>query len=204
LDANIIQQAREQRGLSIDEVAEATKIPAGFLRAIEDDRLGDLPAGPYALGYIKSYSQFLGVHYEETPTQTKSLPKKRGRQRRTAVFAAAVATLALVGALAAGQSSREPVDPTTLPPRVRVKAAAVGPVTVVVSVDGGTPVEHKLDYGQLVDEEGRSEVSVWVSEMANLRVQVGGDAFGKISPLRPGGVLKGPRRLTFSDDEGTW
>ena len=51
---------RERQGIGLDAVEEATRIRAGQLRAIEEDRLDDLPGEAYARGFVRSYAEQLG------------------------------------------------------------------------------------------------------------------------------------------------
>ncbi len=52
---------RESRGLSLEEAAEATKISKNFLRALEEDRLNDISSPAYLKGFIRTYSNYLGL-----------------------------------------------------------------------------------------------------------------------------------------------
>ena len=54
-----LRAAREARGLTVEEVAEATKISAAHVQALEADRLDAIPAGPYADAYRKALHRFL-------------------------------------------------------------------------------------------------------------------------------------------------
>lgn len=51
--------AREQRGVSIDDAAEATKIRSSYLVALEEEDFERLPGPTYARGFLRSYSEFL-------------------------------------------------------------------------------------------------------------------------------------------------
>ncbi len=57
----ILREARAQRNISLETVEEATKIRIKFLDAIERDDYTDLPSLSYAKGFIKNYSNFLGL-----------------------------------------------------------------------------------------------------------------------------------------------
>lgn len=56
-----IANERIRRGLSLDEVAEGTKINLRYLEAFECDAFEEYPEQPYALGFIRSYAKFLGI-----------------------------------------------------------------------------------------------------------------------------------------------
>ncbi len=58
-----LRQAREERGISISEVAEQTRISSLYLESIEKDDYKVLPGGIFNKGFIKSYAKFIG--YDE-------------------------------------------------------------------------------------------------------------------------------------------
>lgn len=58
---NQLRETREARGLSLDAVADATRIAPRHLAALERSDVQALPAGPFAKGYIEAYSQLLGI-----------------------------------------------------------------------------------------------------------------------------------------------
>jgi cytoskeleton protein RodZ len=51
----LLREWREARGMSIDELSRATRIGPHFLRALEEDRLDDLPAPVFVRGFIRAY-----------------------------------------------------------------------------------------------------------------------------------------------------
>ena len=57
----LLRQAREQRGQDLESVARALRIRHPYLVAIEEGRYRDLPGAPYASGFVRSYSEFLGL-----------------------------------------------------------------------------------------------------------------------------------------------
>jgi cytoskeletal protein RodZ len=56
---------RQQRGLSLSQIAELTKIRASWLAAIEEGRWGELPGGIYRRSYIRQYARATGVNEGE-------------------------------------------------------------------------------------------------------------------------------------------
>jgi cytoskeletal protein RodZ len=56
---------REMRGVSLREIADATKISVRFLRALEEDRVDVLPGGLFPRAFVKQYAQFLGLDAEK-------------------------------------------------------------------------------------------------------------------------------------------
>lgn len=60
-----LRQAREDRGISISEVAEQTRISPHYLECIENDDYGPLPGGIFNKGFVKSYAKFVGINEQE-------------------------------------------------------------------------------------------------------------------------------------------
>lgn len=56
-----LRKARTERGVELSEVERATKIRAKFLKAMEEDRWGALPAPVYARGFLDIYARYLGL-----------------------------------------------------------------------------------------------------------------------------------------------
>ncbi len=63
--SSILRYAREEAGLGMRDVAAALRIRASQLQAIEDGRYHDLPGSIYAVGFVRSYAEYLGLDVEE-------------------------------------------------------------------------------------------------------------------------------------------
>lgn len=48
---------RRKKGISLQEISEATKIGVNYLRAIEDGDFARLPGGIYSTSYIRQYAR---------------------------------------------------------------------------------------------------------------------------------------------------
>ncbi len=59
-----IKLVREQRGLSIRNVADTTKVSARYLEFIEEENFSRLPARPYLRGFLVLYAKALGYEPE--------------------------------------------------------------------------------------------------------------------------------------------
>jgi cytoskeletal protein RodZ len=55
-----LKAKRESQGISLREVADATRIREAVLRAIEEDRYGDLPH-LYIKSFLSAYAKYLGL-----------------------------------------------------------------------------------------------------------------------------------------------
>lgn len=60
-----LRQAREDRGISISEVAEQTRISSLYLEGIEADDYRALPGGIFNKGFVKSYAKYVGLDEQE-------------------------------------------------------------------------------------------------------------------------------------------
>lgn len=60
-----LRAAREAMGKSVRECADSLRIRQPFLEALEDARLKDLPGGTYAIGFLRTYAEYLGLDGEE-------------------------------------------------------------------------------------------------------------------------------------------
>lgn len=60
-----LRDQREQKGVSLSEVTEVTKISTNVLEAIEDDDYDILPAATFSRAFYSMYAEFLGLNPEE-------------------------------------------------------------------------------------------------------------------------------------------
>jgi cytoskeleton protein RodZ len=60
-----LRAERERRGLTIDDVAANLRIRRALIDAIEHSRFKELPGAPYAVGFIRTYAEFLELDREE-------------------------------------------------------------------------------------------------------------------------------------------
>jgi cytoskeletal protein RodZ len=109
----IFKETRIQKGFTLEQVEKATKIRARFLIAIEADDTRKMPAAPYSQGFIKNYSEFLGLssatmlalfrrQFQNLQKQKKELveePLTQSRWRITPNKVIVVVVLFLIGAL---------------------------------------------------------------------------------------------------------
>ena len=61
-----MRQAREQRGVSLRQIAEATKISVSALEALERNDISRLPGGIFSRAFVRSYAAEIGVDPEQT------------------------------------------------------------------------------------------------------------------------------------------
>ncbi len=80
----ILAQARKDRGLSLEEAEQATKIRKRYLDGLEREDYAVLPDGVYARGFLKTYANYLGLDGEELSRQLRD--RRRPRRERGAGY----------------------------------------------------------------------------------------------------------------------
>ncbi|QIK78390.1 helix-turn-helix domain-containing protein [Sphingomonas piscis] len=154
-----LRAAREERSLSLEEVAAQTRIPRRHLESLESSEWDKLPAPTYTIGFAKSYASAVGLDRNDIGDQLRAeLGGARGATADTEVFEAAdparampkwlvfaaiVAVIILVAGLSwynrrsleqpadqpAGINAVEPVVATATQPQAPAPSAQ-GPVVV--------------------------------------------------------------------------
>lgn len=134
-----LRRERELRGITLREIAEATKISVRFLHALEEGRVDVLPGGLFPRAFVRQYAlhvgldpertvaEFLFTHGESAPPARALSPPPRGASRPGLAALVAVAVLAL--GLVALREVRQPPPP---PPATaaNVRATSAPPVTL--------------------------------------------------------------------------
>ena len=169
--------ARTAAGLELIDVARETRVPLRHLKAIEADKHDDLPALPYAIGFVKSYARAVGLDTETMASQFRSETSK----------AAHVPT----------PISLEPLDERRLPSR----GLWVGSLVIVVAIIGVLSAwgAGKFDPAAPV----APEATATTQDTATL--EPGGDigtpaAVAAAGPAAPSMLASGPVVLTASRD----
>jgi len=62
---DLLRRARDGKGQTLEAVASKLRIRAGYLKAIEDGRFHDLPGLTYAVGFVRTYAEHLGLDAED-------------------------------------------------------------------------------------------------------------------------------------------
>ncbi len=106
-----LRAVREHKGLSLIQVAEATRVRRLYLEALERDDIAPLPSRPFAVGYVRAYGRALGLDGDaavarfkaEKPEATQALRAPLGvsfdaNPRRRVIYAG-VAVLVVAVAL---------------------------------------------------------------------------------------------------------
>ena len=120
-----LRQAREAKGVSLDEVAGQTRIPVRHLQHIEQGAWDALPAATYSIGFVRSYGNAVGL---DGGALGAELRQQLGGARRASVVS----------------EYYEPADPARVPPKwLAITAAAIAVLFILgylvfrSGVDGG-------------------------------------------------------------------
>jgi len=115
----VLRQLRKEKGLSLEQVHEGTRIPMPKLKAIECDDYSAFPAKVYLLGSIRSYAKEVGadadnllsllnLHSEETGDDTavlsqdvsiKGIPNEKSVDESRKGFVSKISYFAVVAVL---------------------------------------------------------------------------------------------------------
>jgi hypothetical protein len=183
-----LRAAREEKELTLEGVAEATRIPLNYLQALEDESFGAFTSDLHARGFLRNYASFLGFDPEEMvglydqvrgnpAAKRKTMaasPPSVGRARRSTLMADLLLGLVAVALLALGvysvyvrQNHVEPT-PTAGPPPT--------PTATPMPVYEGTSytMDVYLDYAErTLDVQQRIDYTNVTSEtLPNLMLNV--------------------------------
>lgn len=149
-----LKAAREFRGLSLQDVCDATRIRRAYLAAVEDMRLEELPSRPFALGYVKAYAQLLGFDPDAAVARFKDVSpdpdeplrapvgvRSENDPRMGAVFMGGVV---IVAAIAMWNFAQRSINEDA-PPPPSAEAALVAPAVPSGPVDLGAPLPAPVE-----------------------------------------------------------
>jgi cytoskeleton protein RodZ len=73
----LLEHRRKERGLTLEEVEQATKIRKRYLTGLERENYAILPDAVYARGFLKTYANYLGLDGEALSRRLKSSIRTR-------------------------------------------------------------------------------------------------------------------------------
>lgn len=109
-----LRAAREARGLSLQDIANQSRIPVRHLQHVEQEEWDDLPAVTYCVGFVRAYGNAVGLDGAELGREVRDL-LGGARARAPAV------------------NYYEPADPARVPPRSLAIVAALIAIGIVVA-----------------------------------------------------------------------
>lgn len=108
-----LREAREAKGMSLDEIASQTRIPIRHLQHIEREEWDALPATTYCVGFARAYANSVGL---DGPEIARELRDRLGGTRTRAP----------------APEYYEQADPARVPPKSMVLIAAIVAVVLIV------------------------------------------------------------------------
>ena len=146
-----LRVAREQRGLSLNELAVRTKIPLAALEALERNDVSRLPGGIFSRAFVRAYAHEVGLdadaavkeflaHFGLSPTPATPTPAAdRDRsfdmpQRMSVAVTLALVSLPIIGFILYGSLRTSPPQSAGARPAVRESAPATSESPAVHAV----------------------------------------------------------------------
>lgn len=115
-----LRQQRELRGLTVEAVAQSTRIPPTLLGALEEGHAERLPERVFLLNYIRSYAAAVGLSADDAVARFEEIPgaprpaefdpaalEQARRERALTVAAVVAAAVALLVTALVGQALYE-------------------------------------------------------------------------------------------------
>ena len=126
------------RGVSLDEIAAATRISTRFLEALEKERWDQLPGGAFNRGFIRSIARFLGIdedglvaEYAYGHEGVNGAPAAPPSEKIPRNYRPAIVATALLGLLMAGGIWALTHYGSQIAARVHGRVVAEAPVNMV-------------------------------------------------------------------------
>ncbi|WP_299326202.1 helix-turn-helix domain-containing protein [Parasphingopyxis sp.] len=109
-----LREARESQGISLDDIARTTRIPLRQLENIENSDYEKLPAPTYSIGFVKAFSQAVGLDPKEMAAAFREEINHGAATQTSGDFF-------------------EPTDPARVPPRSLAWIAAAIAVVLIIA-----------------------------------------------------------------------
>jgi cytoskeleton protein RodZ len=133
----LLRRAREQKNLSLEDIAKKTRIPQRHLESIETGDFDALPGRTYAIGFAKSYARTVGLVDASIGSQLRAEMDEQGH----AAYQPEV-------------SGYAPANPSSIPPRYLAwTAAGIGILVLVGYLVWRTLILNPGDLPEITDSE---------------------------------------------------
>jgi len=159
--------------MTLGELARATNIPMGHLRALEEGREHDIPPGPYVAGYLRTIREALDLP-PEGPRELTHPVKRAGMSLPMVRFLAWTSVVTLLVAawinITSGWDPGRLVSALTVERDLhqRVEIWPTAPGTLTITLEGAAP--HRMEVGE-EDLEGYLREPLVVEGMADIIVE---------------------------------
>ncbi len=132
----VLEKARKERGLTLEEAEHATKIRKRYLAGLEREDYGVLPDAVYAQGFLKTYANYLGLDGEELARELRK--RRRPRRERGVTYD--------YGAPRTSEFDRPLVNPGQLGQKEQRRISAATILTLLVALLSLAAVVGSLYY----------------------------------------------------------
>jgi cytoskeleton protein RodZ len=132
----VLEKARKERGLTLEEAEHATKIRKRYLAGLEREDYGVLPDAVYAQGFLKTYANYLGLDGEELARELRK--RRRPRRERSVTYD--------YGAPRTSEFDKLLVNPGQLGQKERRRISAATILTLLVALLSLAAVVGSLYY----------------------------------------------------------
>lgn len=210
----MLSTARLAAGLELVDVASKTRVPLRHLKAIDADDHSNLPALPYAIGFVKAYAKAVGLdpaavadQFRAETSKTAHVPtvpslepldERRVPARGLVMASIAVIVLMIAGLSAWGAGMFDPAPPAT-PAAIAAAPEMPAPVIEAPPSDVGMPVPAATGVAPAAVATGGQVVltaneDVWIKiydrstrTSAKIGILKSGETF--VVPAEPPGLL---------------
>jgi len=132
-----LRRAREQKNLSLEDIAKKTRIPQRHLESIESGDFDALPGRTYAIGFAKSYARTVGLVDASIGSQLRAEMDEQGHE-----------------AYQPEVSGYAPANPSSIPPRYLAwTAAGIGALVLIGYLVWRTLILNPGDLEQIAESE---------------------------------------------------
>ena len=163
-----LRSTRQRLGLSLQDVADATRIKRAYLSALEEMRLEDLPSRPFTIGYVRAYARTLGLDGDaaverfklDAPGAAEPLRPPVGvrKHKDARVPLLACGGAAVISAVilwnVAQHAMADDTPPPPLLPESAAPAAPVATATPTLPVSAAQPAPQDSDLPQTYKTPG--------------------------------------------------
>ncbi len=201
----LLRRAREQRGFTLQQIAQATKLPLRHLIALERDEFATLPGGLYRRAEVRAYADAVGLErsvalarldhaLKQAPSRPRASaqpprrPSMLASLRRRLMMVAGVAVM--TGGIAVAMWPSGSDAPHI--PAVRPASAPTSPTIELSSDTHSQPLLGRADR-EVAAATVESQLTV-VTEPPGARVTVNGIGWG-VTPVTIRYLTPGPKSV---------
>jgi cytoskeletal protein RodZ len=154
----LLRRAREQKNLSLEDIAKKTRIPQRHLASIENGDFEALPGRTYAIGFAKSYAREVGLLDAAIGSQLRAEMDEQGHKPYQPE-----------------DSGYAPANPSSIPPLYLAwTAAGIGALVLVGYLVWRTLILNPGDITQVAESETATPVEIASGDSNSQNVEASG------------------------------